>query len=195
MNRIRLAICVVVLGGISGAMATEPHRSPYAGQENQEIKSLSAEDLSELRRGGGWGLAKAAELNGYPGPAHLLEMKARIGLGPEQVQAITAIYEAMKAKAISAGVKLIALEEALEQGFRRGTIDAAALGRILGEIADARRDLRFIHLSAHLEVRPILTSGQITGYNELRGYDHTAPCDAVPEGHDAALWRRHHQCK
>jgi hypothetical protein len=195
MNRINLAICVMVLGGASTAWATEPQRSPYAGQENREIKSLSAEDLSELRRGGGWGLAKAAEVNGYPGPAHLLEMKAQIGLGPEQVQAITAIYEAMKAKAISAGAKLIALEETLEQGFRRGTIDAASLEGILGEIADARRDLRFAHLAAHLEVRPILTSRQITDYNKLRGYDRAGPCGAVPAGHDAALWRRHHQCR
>jgi hypothetical protein len=194
MNRISLAICAIVLGSAPTALGTEPHRSPYAGQENREIKSLSAEDLGELRRGGGWGLAKAAELNGYPGPAHLLEMKAQIGLGPEQVQAITAIYEAMRAKAISAGAKLIALEETLEQGFGRSTMDAAGLEDILGEIADAHRDLRFIHLSAHLEVRPILTSRQITDYNKLRGYDRAGPCDAAPEGHDAALWRRHHQC-
>ena len=45
-----------------------PDRSPYAGQKARSIKSLSDEDLSELRRGGGLGLTTAAELNGVQTP-------------------------------------------------------------------------------------------------------------------------------
>lgn len=54
--------------------------SPYAGLETRAIKSLSDADIETLRQGGGWGLALAAELNGVPGPAHLLELKDEIGL-------------------------------------------------------------------------------------------------------------------
>jgi hypothetical protein len=53
-------------------------QTPYAGLQNRAIKSLSDNDINELRRGGGWGLALAAELNGMPGPAHLLELKDQI---------------------------------------------------------------------------------------------------------------------
>ena len=57
--------------------------SKYGGQKGRAIKSLSADDIAELQRGGGWGLAKAAELNGVPGPAHLLEMKNEVPLTVE----------------------------------------------------------------------------------------------------------------
>jgi len=49
---------------------THDHVSKYAGEENRAIKSLSESDIEELLSGSGWGLAKAAELNGVPGPAH-----------------------------------------------------------------------------------------------------------------------------
>ena len=57
------------------AQGSPTHPLPYAGLEARAIKSLSAADVQELRRGGGWGLALPAELNGVPGPAHLLELK------------------------------------------------------------------------------------------------------------------------
>jgi hypothetical protein len=59
----------------AGHQAPQSFASPYAGQETRRIKSLSEQDIDELRQGRGWGLAKAAELNGLPGPAHLLEMR------------------------------------------------------------------------------------------------------------------------
>lgn len=46
--------------------------SPYTGMQDRAIKSLSDADIRELRRGGGWGHALPAEINGMPGPAHLL---------------------------------------------------------------------------------------------------------------------------
>ena len=49
------------------------HNSDYVGEESREIKSLSPKDIAALKEGSGWGLAKAAELNGYPGPIHVLE--------------------------------------------------------------------------------------------------------------------------
>ena len=75
--------------------ANSSHASPYAGLETRTIKSLSEADIEELRRGGGWGLALPAELNGVPGPAHLLELKNEIGLSPEQIAAIEEIFTEM----------------------------------------------------------------------------------------------------
>jgi hypothetical protein len=59
-------------------------QSPYASQESREIKSLSPQEASDLLAGKGMGFAKAAELNGYPGPAHVLELAAQLQLTPEQ---------------------------------------------------------------------------------------------------------------
>ena len=66
----------------------EEYTSKYVGQEKRDIKSLSDEDIKELKAGAGWGLAKAAELNELPGPKHILEMKKEIELTFEQVLAI-----------------------------------------------------------------------------------------------------------
>ena len=68
--------------------ATSTLTSPYAGEEARVIKSLWAKDIDDLLNGRGWGLAKPAELNGVPGPVHLLELKSEIGLSSEQVSAI-----------------------------------------------------------------------------------------------------------
>ena len=82
--RILYAILILALIPFSFCLASEPsYKSKYVGQEKREIKSLSESDIEELKNGGGWGLAKAAELNGVPGPVHLLEMKKEIGLNPE----------------------------------------------------------------------------------------------------------------
>ena len=68
----------------SSTSAEEDYKSKYVGQEHRTIRSLSPDDIDELKKGGGWGLAKAAELNGVPGPAHVLEMKDEIHLTDEQ---------------------------------------------------------------------------------------------------------------
>lgn len=168
--------------------------SKYAGQQTRAIKSLSPADIAELRRGGGWGLARAAELNGIPGPAHILEMKERIHLTPDQTARVQALFETMRAAAIPAGEKLIALEQKLEKEFRAGTVTEDSLRKSLSAIAGARAKLRFIHLSAHLKTPAILSAEQIRRYNILRGYAKD-PCTHVPEGHDAAMWKKHNGCK
>ncbi len=51
-------------------------RSPYVGQEARGIKALSQDDVEGLLAGAGspfGGMAKPAELNGYPGPRHVLD--------------------------------------------------------------------------------------------------------------------------
>ena len=170
------------------------HHSKYAGQEGRAIKSLSAEDIAELKRGGGWGLAKAAELNGVPGPIHLLEMKEDIGLDDSQRSAIGAIYRRMKSKAILHGERLIDLERRLESGFRDRTITDALLRASLSAIAETKKELRYVHLAAHIETLKVLSEKQVRAYNELRGYSRPDPCANVPKGHNAQMWRRHNNC-
>jgi hypothetical protein len=193
--KVIFAVMVGIAVSLSGgAMAAEqPHISKYSGQEKRELKALSAGDIAELRRGGGWGLAKPAELNGLPGPAHLLELKDKIPLSADQSAAIASIYDSMKSQAIVHGEKLIALERQLDQHFARRTITDDLLRSLLGEIAAARRQLRYIHLSTHLKTPAILSAAQIKKYNALRGYSDD-PCAKIPTGHDPVQWRKHNVC-
>lgn len=179
------------------SFANSPHAqvSKYAGQETRQIKSLSPADIEELKRGGGWGLAKAAELNGMPGPAHLLELKDKIPLSAEQATAIEKIHANMKREAIKLGEMLISLELQLEQKFRTRKITDDELRTLLAAISDARNELRYIHLSTHLSTPALLSDEQIDHYNELRGYGSSDPCTNIPEGHNAAMWKKHNGCE
>ncbi len=170
------------------------HASPYAGQEQRAIKSLSDADISELERGGGWGLARAAELNGVPGPMHLLEMRKEISLTADQVAKLEVIFRQMQQDAIVEGKRLIAGEKALEDAFRAGSVSDQALRKLLADIEASRSALRYIHLAAHLTSPRLLTAEQIRMYNQLRGY-RGDPCASVPEGHDPKMWRLHNGCR
>lgn len=168
--------------------------APYAGFETREIKSLSEQDIEELRRGGGWGLALPAELNSRPGPAHLLELAEELDLSASQVEAISAIYEQMRTAAVAAGERFIAAETALSDAFTGSDLSEERLRDLLEEAAEARAELRFIHLSRHLSTPELLSDAQIQRYNVLRGYADD-PCETVPDGHDHEMWHRHNGCE
>lgn len=166
---------------------------PYAGLEDRDVTSLSRTDIEELQRGGGWGLALPAELNGYPGPAHVLELREKLGLSPGQVEAFEALYDEMNAEAVAVGAKLIEAENALDNGFEKGGLTPDELRQRIHAAEQHRADLRFIHLSRHLQSVDILSSRQVEQYNVLRGYADD-PCSNVPEGHNPAMWRKHNGC-
>lgn len=190
-------LIIGIFGAFLSLAATAQHHghSPYAGMERREIKSLSDADIADLRRGAGWGLALSAELNGMPGPAHVLELKDRLGLSPAQIASIEAIFLAMQTEARAAGEHFIAAEAAIEGAFRQGNLTEDRLRSLVAAAAEARANLRFIHLSRHLQTPALLTADQIARYNELRGYTASDPCKNIPQGHDPAMWRRHNNCR
>jgi hypothetical protein len=189
-----LFLILVLIPMSSFSAADHSHKSKYAGEEKREIKSLSETDIEELKNGKGWGLAKAAELNGVPGPVHLLEMKEEIDLSAQQIQVIEDIYKKMKQEAIPLGLELIELEMELNNHFANRTITDELLRQILQRIAQVHRQLRYVHLSTHLKTPDILKSEQIALYNKLRGYSSDDPCENVPKGHDPEMWKKHHNC-
>src|SRR5688500_491116 len=69
-STMRTIVAAIALFASAAAGAAESH-APYAGQQSRDIKSLSEQEIAALLAGQGAGLAKAAELNGYPGPAHV----------------------------------------------------------------------------------------------------------------------------
>lgn len=190
--RIFLGVCMIATTWSFSGYAEVGHQ-PYAGLETRDITSLSADDIAELEAGRGWGLALPAELNGYPGPTHVLELAEALELSERQRAQIIEIFEEMREEAVAAGAELIAAERALDQSFADGYVTVALLGELTEAAASARGNLRFIHLSRHLQTIGILNDEQIERYGVLRGYA-SDPCSSVPDGHNAEMWRRHNGC-
>jgi Spy/CpxP family protein refolding chaperone len=153
--------------------------SPYAGQEARDIKALSAEDVQSYLSGKGMGFAKVAELNGYPGPSHVLALSIELGLTADQKQRTESLFKAMETKAIELGRPLVNEERRLDQLFATRSITEASLDQALGRIATLQAQVRRAHLEAHLAQVAILTPAQVAKYNELRGYTGTQR----PAGH------------
>jgi Spy/CpxP family protein refolding chaperone len=176
-----LAAAIVLAGSAAVAQGPEsPFRrnepvvtvtpSPYVGFDTREVKTIPPERLEGLRRGAGLGYALAAELNGLPGPMHVLELANGLQLTAEQRQRTQALFERMRREAIAAGEALIAAEAHLDRMFQLGHASAERIVAQTQVAAAQEARLRAIHLSAHLEMRDILTAGQIESYLRLRGY-------------------------
>jgi len=147
--------------------------SPYVGQESRGIKALSSQEISGYLSGHGMGLAKAAELNGYPGPAHVLELAEELELTGEQTEQTEALFQLMKSSAVSLGEELLEEERALDQMFASGAVTPDSLASALARISRLQGEIRRVHLDTHLQQTAILSSAQIEAYAEFRGYETT----------------------
>ena len=148
---------------------------PYAGQQNRAIKALSPEDVAGLLKGEGMGMAKAAELHGYPGPAHVLALSKELNLTEAQQVQVQGIFDRMNAEAKHLGAELVERERTLDKLFASGKITPNQLGTETAAISEIQGRLRSAHLVAHLETKPVLSVDQIALYSRLRGYEHCDP--------------------
>ncbi len=144
--------------------------TPYAGLEQRPIKALSDQQIADLRAGRGMGLALPAELNGYPGPVHVLELADALRLTDAQRNRAKTLFEEMRAETIPLGERIIAEEAALDRLFAGPTITSAMLTEATARIATVQGELRAAHLRYHLTMRDNLTPDQIALYDEKRGY-------------------------
>jgi hypothetical protein len=167
MNRPPFLLLLVAGALTIGAAAAQ---TPYAGMQARPIKALSDQQVADLKAGRGMGLALAAELNGYPGPSHLLELADQLGLSDAQRNTVRSLFEAMKAETIPIGERLIAQETVLDELFAEHKITAENLAVATAAIGDTQAKLRDAHLRYHLSTVAMLQPSQIQRYAELRGY-------------------------
>ena len=157
----------------NSAMAQHTHAaSPYAHTQSSEFSTLTPQEVRELRNGEGMGLARAAELNSFPGPRHLLDLKADLDLTREQIARIEAIHAKMKTRAIAKGKVILQAELHLSNLFATGRPTVAETTRMTEHLGIMRGQLQAIHLLAHIESTRELTADQIERYDRLRGYRH-----------------------
>ena len=164
MIRFPLLAGLILLSGSAFA------QTPYAGMQTRPIKALSEQQVADLGAGRGMGLALAAELNGYPGPSHVLELADKLDLTADQRASVQRQFDSMKMEAVPLGSKLIEQEAELDRLFADRIVTPESLKASTGAVAATQGALREAHLKYHLSTAAILTPGQMKRYAELRGY-------------------------
>ena len=162
--------CLVMAVAVVGPGAALGQAGSYAGEEQREIKALSPQEIHSYRIGEGMGYAKAAELNHYPGPKHVLELAKELALSAEQVRRSEEIRARMHAEAVRLGNAIVEKERALDRLFAGAAVDEESLGKATRAIGTLQGELRAVHLKAHLEMKQVLTPAQVARYDTLRGY-------------------------
>lgn len=162
----RYALAAALILTASAASA----QTPYAGMQTRPIKALSQQQVGDLQAGRGMGLALAAELNGYPGPSHVLELADKLGLSADQRASVQQLFDAMKREALPVGAQLLAQETELDRQFAARIVTPESLKAVTAAIATTQGALRETHLKYHLSTVAVLTESQRQRYSQLRGY-------------------------
>ena len=171
MNRLCLLLATAAMMLSSFAFAASPYRS----EQSRGIKALSDEEIADYSNGKGMGFAKAAELNGYPGPAHVLELADELALSPQQKVKTEQLFEHMQTRAQTLGLRLVHEERTLDELFASKTVSRESLTKALSAIATIQNQIRETHLRAHLDEAEILSEEQVKRYWHLRGYADVSP--------------------
>lgn len=165
-----MKVLLIALAVVLWPFTATAQHTPYAGQHVRAIKALSNDEVQQYHAGAGMGFARAAELNSYPGPMHVLELTEQLALSSAQHEATKRLMESHKAEAKRIGEKLVEAERALDQLFAGGKFDAAQLAQQVKQAAAIQGEYRLAHLDTHRQMRAILTSQQVARYDALRGY-------------------------
>lgn len=174
-------LIIAILFGFVDCFAQESQdeaRSPYVNEMSREIKALSVEQIRGFLDGEGMGFAKAAELNGFPGPRHVLDLAGELKLSKEQTDLVQSRFFSMNGDARRLGAQLVDAEKRLNELFSNGTVSEESMTNLLESVGSLTANIRVTHLKAHLTMMEILTGDQVEKYNELRGY-------GVSDDHDA----------
>lgn len=179
---IRILLCLTLSLQMSAAALAQGH-APYAEMKDRAIKALSEQQIADLKAGRGMGLALPAELNGYPGPMHVLEHADALNLTGEQRERTRALYQTMKTEAVPLGERLIENEAILDRLFANRAITPTSLSAATQDIARLQGQLRETHLKYHLAMVDLLSPQQVERYRQLRGYQQSSPSHQHHNGH------------
>jgi hypothetical protein len=186
------ALAIACAGAVQAeAPAASPHAGqPHAGQQQRAIKALSAGDVAGLLAGSGAGFAKAAELNGYPGPLHVLELANELRLSDAQAESTRSLMARHKQEAARLGAALVEAERELDGLFGTRQATPEAVDRATARIGGLQAQLRAEHLKTHLAQTALLDAGQVHRYAALRGYGAAGTPDA-PASHRGHSTHKH----
>jgi len=176
---VALASISLGLAAVGSAVAQSGHGHPPPGHSHppgaadsqaphRRIEAFQREIDAVLADGRGAGLAFAADQNGYPGPLHVLELTRELQITVEQEARMRGLFETMRSEARVRAARLAAAETRLARLFADRAADESAVRVAVEDAEAARRDVRLVHLLAHLQTHDVLTEAQRQKYHELR---------------------------
>jgi Spy/CpxP family protein refolding chaperone len=163
-----LAIVVLVPSTVAAQHSGHQHTPGAPSDGHLRAQACLDEFDAVVSDGRGFGMAFAADQNGYPGPMHVLELKDRLALTAEQEARVRAVMHAMFAESKPKSARLLEAEKRLRALFSGGGADETAVRAATAEVEHARADVRLVHLLAHLKTRELLTDAQRRAYQEAR---------------------------
>ena len=164
-----LALASTLVLSLAAAPSSQHgHHAAPAAEGAPAPTGLTPEAVQQLLHGEGMGLARPAEMNEYPGPKHVLELKTELAITPEQEAKVLAIRKDVLERAKAIGREIVEAERELDAAFRSGRLSPADLSTRVQAIARLQGDLRNAHLQAHLQTKPLLTPAQVAQYYARR---------------------------
>jgi len=162
-----LVIVALLAAGSSVSWGQPGHGGGHEGG-HQAAQACAVEFDKVVGEGRGFGMAFAADQNGYPGPMHVLELKDRLTLTADQAAKAQALMHAMYSESKPKSARLLEAEAKLRRLFADRAADDAAVRAAVAEVERARGEVRLVHLLTHLKTRDLLTEDQRRLYHEAR---------------------------
>ena len=169
MRHVLLGVAAGIAITAAAAAASAQHGHGAAGAEGHQMAQACAAEFEKVVGDGrGFGLAFAADQNGYPGPMHVLELRDRLKLTADQEAKARDLMHAMFAESRPKSARLLEAEARLRRLFAERVADDAAVRAALAEVERARSEVRLVHLLTHLKTRDLLSEDQRRLYHETR---------------------------
>ena len=169
MRDVMLGVVVGIAVTAAAAAASAQHGHGGAGAEGHQMAQAWATEFEKVvGEGRGFGLAFAADQNGYPGPMHVLELRDRLKLTADQEAKARDLMHAMFAESRPKSVRLLEAKAKLRRLFAERAADEATVRAAVAEVERARSEVRLVHLLAHLKTRDLLSEDQRRLYHEAR---------------------------
>jgi len=153
---------------VASALPAAAQQAGQPGHQGRGHGAMQAREFRNLQQGRGMGMGRVAEVNGYPGPMHVLQHAEALELAEGQIERSRELMSRVKSRAPELGKQIVDAERRLAAMFAEGGINAAEMDALLLEIAKLRAHLRSLHLTAHLDQAAVLTEAQLLKYKELR---------------------------
>ena len=170
-----LAVLTILLVALAASAASHPSAllaERVDGQVARTNSALTEAQEQQILAGEGMGQATAAEMTGYPGPRHVLDLGDALKLTTEQRASVQASFDRMNADVRRLGAELVQAERDLYAAFETGAATPAAIDALTTTIAGLQGTIRARHLKAHLETKGLLTGDQVAEYVRLRAHAH-----------------------
>src|SRR5439155_929011 len=115
MRQVMLGGVVAVTLAAAAAIAWAQHGHGSMGAEGHQVAQACATEFEKVVSDGrGFGLAFAADQNGYPGPIHVLELRDRLKLTADQAAKMQELMHTMFAESRPKGARLLEADAMLE---------------------------------------------------------------------------------